>query len=382
MPLNLRDFRARDFRSLQSISYPMADLDIFVGANGVGKTNLYRGLELLQSAAANTLTRDLVGDGGLDLAIWAGERPRNKPARIKLGVGLTDTGLNKAGATCRYDVEVGFPAPTSAAFELEPLIKEETLTYLAGSRPVVLMQRKGASVMARGEDGRPVEVDMDIMDSETVLGRLEDPSRYPALDTVRRTLLQWRFYHGLRTDPGSPLRRPCPAVATATLASDGRDLAAVFATLTHIRQDSVDLDDAIEAAFPGAQLVVPPPGHTASFGMIFPEFPHRIFDASELSDGTLRFLALMGALLAYRLPPFMALNEPEASLHPDLMVPLGRMIANASTRTQVWLVTHSNILAQAASAGGGNVRHVIKTEGATQIEGLKRWGAFADDEDD
>ena len=382
MPLNLRDFRARDFRSLQSISYPMADLDIFVGANGVGKTNLYRGLELLQSAAANTLTRDLVGDGGLDLAIWAGERPRNKPARIKLGVGLTDTGLNRAGATCRYDVEVGFPAPTSAAFELEPLIKEETLTYLAGSRPVVLMQRKGASVMARGEDGRPVEVDMDIMDSETVLGRLEDPSRYPALDTVRRTLLQWRFYHGLRTDPGSPLRRPCPAVATATLASDGRDLAAVFATLTHIRQDSVDLDDAIEAAFPGAQLVVPPPGHTASFGMIFPEFPHRIFDASELSDGTLRFLALMGALLAYRLPPFMALNEPEASLHPDLMVPLGRMIANASTRTQVWLVTHSNILAQAASAGGGNVRHVIKTEGATQIEGLKRWGAFADDEDD
>ena len=382
MPLNLRDFRARDFRSLQSISYPMADLDIFVGANGVGKTNLYRGLELLQSAAANTLTRDLVGDGGLDLAIWAGERPRNKPARIKLGVGLTDTGLNRAGATCRYDVEVGFPAPTSAAFELEPLIKEETLTYLAGSRPVVLMQRKGASVMARGEDGRPVEVDMDIMDSETVLGRLEDPSRYPALDTVRRTLLQWRFYHGLRTDPGSPLRRPCPAVATATLASDGRDLAAVFATLTHIRQDSVDLDAAIEAAFPGAQLVVPPPGHTASFGMIFPEFPHRIFDASELSDGTLRFLALMGALLAYRLPPFMALNEPEASLHPDLMVPLGRMIANASTRTQVWLVTHSNILAQAASAGGGNVRHVIKTEGATQIEGLKRWGAFADDEDD
>ena len=72
----------------------------------------------------------------------------------------------------------------------------------------------------------------------------------------------------------------------------------------------------IDQAFPGARLVVPPPGRTASFGMSFPEFPHRVFSAQELSDGTLRFLALAGALLAYRLPPFVALNEPETSLQP------------------------------------------------------------------
>lgn len=383
MTLHLRDFQAHEFRSLKSISYPMSDLDILVGANGVGKTNLYRALELLQSAAANTLTRDLVGDGGLDSAMWAGARRKNEPARIRLAVGLSDPALRKAGATCRYEVEVGFRTPTAAAFDMEPQIKEEALTFLAGSRPVRLVERKGASVMARGEDGRPAEVDMDLLESETVLGRLEDPTRYPALDAVRRTLLQWRFYHGLRTDPGSPLRRPCPAVATATLASDGSDLAAVFATLAHIREDTTDLDAAISAAFPGAQLIIPAPGHTASFGMIFPEFPKRVFDAAELSDGTLRFLALMGALLAYRLPPFIALNEPESSLHPDLMAPLGRLIAQAAGRTQVWLVTHSDALAKAASNGGaGKVRHVVKTDGATQIEGLKRWGEFADDDDD
>ena len=67
---------------------------------------------------------------------------------------------------------------------------------------------------------------MDLLDSETVLGRLEDPSRYPELDAIRRTLLQWRFYHGLRTDAGSPLRQPCAAVATPALASNGSDLAA------------------------------------------------------------------------------------------------------------------------------------------------------------
>ena len=60
--------------------------------------------------------------------------------------------------------------------------------------------------------------------------------------------------------------------------------------------------------------------------MVFPDYPKRVFEAAELSDGTLRFLALAGALLAYWLPPFMALNEPETSLHPDLLPALGRLI--------------------------------------------------------
>ena len=112
------------------------------------------------------------------------------------------------------------------------------------------------------EDGRPAQVEIDLLDSETVLGRLEDPSSYPVLDALRRTLLQWRFYHGLRTDPASPLRHPCAAVATPTLASDGSDLAAVFATLAHIREDTADLRAVIDQAFPGARLVVPRPSAT------------------------------------------------------------------------------------------------------------------------
>jgi predicted ATPase len=116
--------------------------------------------------------------------------------------------------------------------------------------------------------------------------------------------------------------------------------------------------------------------------MTFPEFPQRVFEAAELSDGTLRFLALAGALLAYRLPPFIALNEPETSLHPDLMAPLAGLIARAAQRTQVWLVTHSTRLAEAVTAAGaGKVRRVVKDEeGATRIVGLKRWGEFEEEE--
>ena len=90
---------------------------------------------------------------------------------------------------------------------------------------------------------------------------------------------------------------------------------------------------------------------------------------------------LAGALLAYRPPAFIALNEPEASLHPDLLPPLARMIVNASERTQVWVVTHSERLAAAIEDYGSvRPRRVVKRDGATTIEGLK-FGTFFEDED-
>jgi len=387
MTLAVREFRARGYRSLQSIAYPMSGLDVFVGANGVGKTNLYRALELLQAAAANTLALELAKEGGLLSALWAGRRGRGEQRELELEVGLADPQHPRADATTyRYEVTVGFPpmaqgAVLSAAFLNEPQIKEEAVSYVGGARPVRLIERKGRSVMARAEDGRPTTLDLDLLDSETVLGRLEDPSRYPELDAIRRTLLQWRFYHSLRTDAASPLRQACPAVATPALASDGSNLAAVFATLAHIRGDTTDLDAAVDLAFPGAALDIPEPESVASFAVRFPEFPQRAFAAQELSDGTLRFLALAGALLAYRLPPFVALNEPEASLHPDLMKPLAGLIARAAERTQLWLVTHSTALAEAVvESGAGKVRTVLKADGATQIEGLKRWGEFEEED--
>ena len=377
MLLSVRDFSASGYRSLRQIAYPVSDLEVFVGANGVGKSNLYRALELLRSAAANTLGQDLAREG-MDAAFWAGTRRRQEPRRIALSVGLAAN--DRRGVAFKYEVEIGFPpSEASSAFPVEPQVKTEALIFLGGSRPVRMMDRKGPSIMVRGEDGRPVQADLDLLSSETVLGRLEDPSKYPGLDEVRRTLLEWRFYHDLRTDADSPIRRPCVAVATPTLASDGANLAAVFATLVHIREDAFDLGGLIDQAFPGAKLVVPPPGRMANFGMRFPDFPDRVFDAAELSDGTLRFLALAGALMAYRRPPFIALNEPESSLHPDLMEPLAKLVARASEVAQVWMVTHSERLAKAISdTTSGAVRTVTKIDGATTIEGLTRLGQFRD----
>jgi predicted ATPase len=383
--MQISEVSVAGYRSLRAIRFPVGRLTVFVGANGVGKTNLYRSLQLLQAAAAGTLARELAAEGGMESALWAGKRAANKPVRIKLAVGLAEHGdaPDDAAPAQQYAIEIGLRTPTAAAFPLEPQVKEEALGWRDGGRTVALMERKGPSASARNDDGKREPLGIDLLASETALGALQDPSRFPALHLLRRTMLDWRFYHDFRTDRATPLRAPCLAVTTPTLASDGTDLAAVFATLVHIRGDTVDLDRAVADAFPGATLVVPEPDRTASFGMVLPDYPKRVFEAAELSDGTLRYLALAGALLAYRLPAFVALNEPETSLHPDLLDPLARMIARAAARTQIWVVTHSERLADAI-ARHGNVapRTVIKRDSATWIEGLRLYGEFAEDSDD
>jgi predicted ATPase len=125
---------------------------------------------------------------------------------------------------------------------------------------------------------------------------------------------------------------------------------------------------------PGARLVIEEPvGRDVSFALRFPEFPKRDFEATELSDA--------GALLAYRLPPFIALNEPEASLHPSLLGPLADMVVRAARKSQILLVTHSATLAEAiAATGAAKIRTVEKRDGATCIAGLSLWGEFRDDD--
>ena len=154
----------------------------------------------------------------------------------------------------------------------------------------------------------------------------------------------------------------------------------MLATLHHIRGDRIDLDRAVEDAFPGAELVIPEVGEFASFGMRYAEMPKRVFAPHELSDGTLQFLALAGALLSYRLPPFIALNEPENSLHPNLLPMLARMIVKAAERSQVWVVTHARDLADAIAAESGVLpREVIRNDDGTWLDGLGNMGEFVDD---
>jgi predicted ATPase len=349
---------------------------VLVGGNGVGKTNLYRSLELLHAAAKGTLAEEIAREGGLGSIHFAGELKRHERPELTLSATVDDV-LDSEDHLC-YEAQLGFPGPDSAAFRTEAQVKAESLVLKQGKRDVVLMERDGPAVRARDSDGRRIAVETELLASETALSSLR--GGYPEIDAVRHAISGWRFYHGFRSDRDSPLRAPSSAITSPMLNADGSNLAAVFATIRHVRGETVDLDEAIEHAFPGARLSVPPPEESATFAMTFPDLPKREFGAHEVSDGTLQYLALMGALLAYRLPPFIALNEPEASLHPSLLPALGRIIGRAAERTQIWVVTHSPELARAiAEETGVQPREVIRKDGGTWLEGLTMFGEFDDD---
>ena len=382
------------FRSIRRIAFPLRRLTVLLGANGVGKTNLYRSLELLHAAAKGTLAAEVAREGGLQSIFWAGGKDlspdgsfdpkyrsdgfrKGESNRLRLEARLEDMG-DEGDLAIAYRLELGFAPPTTAAFALEAHVKTESLTARNGERNVVLMERKGPAVFGRNASGKHAEVSDMLLPSETALAQA---SGLPAVEATRITLANWRFYHSFRTDAESPLRRPAPAITAPMLSSDGGNLASVFATLRFIREETIDLDEVIDRAFPGARLEVPHPTDFATFSMVFPDTPKRPFGVHELSDGTLQFLALAGALLAYRLPPFIALNEPETSLHPKLLPALGELIALAAERTQIWVVTHSRELADVLTDKTGVLPlEVIRKDGATWLEGLNNIGLFADDD--
>lgn len=377
--MQIRSMFAANYRSLKSIRMDMAGVNLFIGENGVGKSNLYRALQLVQAAVRGRLAHEIAREGGMASALWSGRRRSGDPVRIKLEVELLD---EVQALSFLYRVEAGLRPPKAAAgFVFEPQVKEEELKVDAG-RPVTVMKRAGPGIFVRNAAGRMEEHPEQALTSETAIALLGDAGHYPEIGTFRRAIDGWRFFHGFRTDRDSPLRSPCLAVTAPMLDEDGSNLAAVFATLFHTRQDTVDLDRAIADAFGGARLVVPEPEEFAEFSLVFPDFPQRQFSPRELSDGQMRFLALAGALLSYRKPRFIALNEPETSLHPDMLPALADMIANASTDSQIWIVTHSEILAaEIQKRCGTRPKRVIRNDGATWIEGMRLTGVIDGDED-
>jgi predicted ATPase len=152
------------------------------------------------------------------------------------------------------------------------------------------------------------------------------------------------------------------------LASDGGDLAAAVQTIREEgRRD--DLDALVDRAFPGSRIVIRPRDGVLSLGLEQPGVL-RVLDAAELSDGTLRMLMLIGALLTTEAPELMVLNEPETSLHQDLLPALGELVAEASRHVQILVVTHAPGLASAISAHAEAGELVLeKPFGETMLRG-------------
>jgi len=121
-------------------------------------------------------------------------------------------------------------------------------------------------------------------------------------------------------------------------------------------------------AFPGSSVRVT--DHDGLFGIELRQ-PGllRPLTASELSDGTLRYLLWVAALLSPRPPELLVLNEPETSLHPDLVEPLAELIAGAAANSQVVVVSHAPRLIAALDGLGASRIELEKRSGEAAVVG-------------
>jgi predicted ATPase len=125
----------------------------------------------------------------------------------------------------------------------------------------------------------------------------------------------------------------------------------------------------VARAFPGDELIIDQAGGRLAVALRKPALK-RPLSAAELSDGTLRFLCLAAALLSPRPAQFLALNEPETSLHPDLLPALATLVVQASERCQVLVTTHAHAFAAAIAAQSGiePLRLRMSEAGETEVD--------------
>ena len=363
------------YRSLRDLVVPTGRITVVTGANGSGKSNLYRALRLIAETARGGVVPALAREGGLQSVLWGG--PENPSRGMRSGTapieGTTRHGpvalrLGFAGDDFGYAIDLGLPVPGHAGptlFAHDPEVKREAIwsgPFLRAAN--ALVDRRGPLLRVR--EKRAWQVAAQHLDPfESLFTQVAGAGEVACL---RETIRRWRFYDHFRADAGAPARQAMPGSRTAVMHADGRDLPAAWRTIVEIG-DAQALDAAVDDAFPGASVSIRV--DAGRFTLLFDQHGLlRPLSAAELSDGTLRYLLWIAALLTPRPPPLIVLNEPETSLHPDLLPSLARLIRRAARSTQVWVVSHApRLIAGLEEDEACLAVHLEKSFGETRVAG-------------
>jgi predicted ATPase len=165
-----------------------------------------------------------------------------------------------------------------------------------------------------------------------------EPERY------RKALASSTFYHALDVGLRAPVRLPQPMRPAELPGINGEDLVSCLYSLRETNRDRYDaVEDALRAGFPGFERLEFPPVAAGTLALAWRDkhFRHPFY-THQLSEGTLRFLWLVTLLQSPGLTEVTLIDEPEVSLHPELLSLLVDLLREASTRTQIIVATHAD----------------------------------------
>jgi predicted ATPase len=337
--MRLCKLEVKGYRSLKDVSWRPTGLNLLIGPNGSGKTNLIRLLELVASAAGGSLGKWVQREGGITPMLWDG---RSNLLTIVVNTSYTLTGL--LGQSERYELTLE-RIGSSGWYEL----KAESLSRIEpdGSTTSWLQRagRKGSIFDARTQE--MISMGDDLSPEETLLSMARTPTTVKAPATgFREDLSSWMILQDVRFDRSADIRRAVVSRHEPKISSDANNLAQFLHT--HYANDKgfrSEIDEGMKAAFGDdfAELAFPPAGERLIELAIRWNSLNTLQRSPDLSDGTLRFLLLLAILADPAPPALLAIEEPELGLHPSMLPIVAEYAIEASKRrhAQVIFTTHS-----------------------------------------
>jgi len=319
----------KGFRSLKDVTWKPGALNVLIGANGSGKSNLLRFLELMVVAAEGGLGKHVQSLGGIDAIRWDGQA---NPVSFRVSWNSTRHDADS------YDLRLSVFGPIY-------MVTSEVLTNRTSGD--VFIERQTVEARIRedsSEDWRELKRP-SFSTEETLLSAASTNFVYLySVPTFRFELSSITVYHDVQVGRAAPMRQPAVTRYEKRIDPDGQNLISVLHTLyTGDREFERNVDQAMRAAFGDdyEKLVFPPAADQRIQLRVRWRSLKREQSAADLSDGTLRFLFLITALATPDPPPVIAIDEPEVGLHPSMLPIIAEFAADAALRSQVVLTTHS-----------------------------------------
>jgi predicted ATPase len=371
--MRILELEVEGFRSLKSQAWHPGDLNVVIGPNASGKSNLLRVLEFLQIASVGRLGDHIRREGGIEPILWDGHADH-------LGLRVRTTPIppyhDVAKDALTYELILG-RLGTSSAYRVEHEVLGNFCKVEKGEmqEPFKLLERDpNHAVVYSISRERFVAPPASVAEEESLLSMAAGPftaNRF--IGEFQRELAAWKIHQNFHTHREAPIRAPQVTRAETQVEPDGQNLISVLHTLYTTSRDFRDeINTAMRAAFGEEfeELIFPPAADQRIQLRVRWRSLKREQSAADLSDGTLRFLFLLTVLAQPSPPPLIAIDEPETGLHPTMLPIVAEYARDASTRSQLVLTTHSPEFLDAFGEDIPTTTVVEWRDGETQLRTL------------